>query len=225
MELRFSTKAVEDDGKVYKIADVPNTIENQTFEKEDEKLSLAHMHANTDRKEICTAPCWDSCKNLMSAGGLYTNRDIGICNIAKGKKKRPLTMMYKSALFKILTGSIQKICCMVMKSYVFVQPWSYVLVDGPREIVLTMEGSTSIEVNPQIVAMTAAKSLRAANCCSLEGLPTALRPDCTPGVDIELYVPLESSSSTPLTALSRRTRPMAAKTALLVPSAEVVGTE
>jgi hypothetical protein len=56
MELRFSTKAVEDSGKVYKIADVPNTIENQTFEKEDEKLSLAHIHANTDKKEMCTAP-------------------------------------------------------------------------------------------------------------------------------------------------------------------------
>jgi hypothetical protein len=58
MELRFSTKAVEDDAlNVYKIADIPKTIENHMFEKEAEKLSLAHIHANTDKREICTAPC------------------------------------------------------------------------------------------------------------------------------------------------------------------------
>jgi hypothetical protein len=58
----------------------------------------------------------------MSAGGLESNQGIGICDITKGEKERPLTIMYKSALLKVLTGSIQKIRCMIIKSYAFVQP-------------------------------------------------------------------------------------------------------
>jgi hypothetical protein len=43
--------------KVYKIADEAKMMENQMFEKVEEKFSFAHIHANVARRETCIAPC------------------------------------------------------------------------------------------------------------------------------------------------------------------------
>jgi hypothetical protein len=57
MELLLSTKEVGYDAlNVYKMADEPKMMENQRFEKEEEKLSFAHIHANVARRETCIAP-------------------------------------------------------------------------------------------------------------------------------------------------------------------------
>jgi hypothetical protein len=42
---------------IYKKADEAKMMVNQMFVNEGEKCSLAHIHANKVKSDVCTAPC------------------------------------------------------------------------------------------------------------------------------------------------------------------------
>lgn len=70
--------------------------------------------------------------------------------------------------------------------------------------------------------MAAATSRKAASSCAVRLLLTEPRRETEPSADMSPRVPPSASSFVPRTAISKSTRPDAAKMALLVPSAEVV---
>ena len=102
---------------------------------------------------------------------------------------------------------------------------SYSLYTGSQEIVLAVnEDSVRIDAMPHTTAMATARSLSAASRCALKLPLIEARLRIFPFADIGPRRLPSLSSVAALIVDSNRTRPVAAKMALLRPSETVVGT-